>query len=775
MAGTTTNKKTSKSLSPGQFRKRVKRAYEEVKQFIEKKKNERFLKLWPEWNQRFRVIHEQSTDRPEVAISMIGGTGAGKSTLLNALIGARVLPISNMRACTAAISEVAYIDGPFQAKVEFISRELWEKEIQLLQEEYQDSQNGEEFTDSNDPQLTISRAALDKIWSVYKPSNDADKKDFDPFDIVEPPEIKIVLDKGFMEVETDSLKDFREKVSQFLDSKHRFWPLVKSVSILGPFESLKDGAKLIDLPGVNDPNEVREEITRTHLKTCRFVWIVFNIKRALTKDTMNLMQSDDFLRQVVMDGRADALTFVGTASDDIDIESGIEEFDLDEDAEIVEIISARNKAVRNVVLDQLDDLSHRLARLGNEDPQVANKLAKKLKASNILTISAREYLRLSGLARTNPSGLNDVDETEIPALINHMQSVCSNYGVEAHIKSLNRQLNLLISEIKQEIKSQKAILNNQEKVTEKQRKELGAAVKTARSFLSRDLKDSKERLTQDLESSQALLSERIKRAVDRARNELEETTVRQWARTHHGTIKAVCRRGGMYIGSTGRNDFPTDLCKPILNGIAFAWSGFFGDKLGQTMEKWTARLRRNSDDYRSVMIKTLGQTLNLPDSVFKSISDVFDTTERVLDEILAQITNEMDNKITEKQRTLYEKVPDQVRANMQTAFEQAAQEKGAGMKQRMIEILSSHAREVSDIMFDDARDILLKGVRSLNNWLVSEYDKMIDSISRNAEMVSENLVSGGSQLSVERIVAQLKILNELEEIIKNLVSSQPTA
>ncbi len=46
------------------------------------------------------------------------------------------------------------------------------------------------------------------------------------------------------------------------------------------------------------------------------------------------MQSEEFLRQIVMDGRADALTFVGTAADDIEIESGIDEFGLSEDAEL---------------------------------------------------------------------------------------------------------------------------------------------------------------------------------------------------------------------------------------------------------------------------------------------------------------------------------------------------------------------------------------------------------------------------------------------------------
>ncbi len=64
----------------------------------------------------------------------------------------------------------------------------------------------------------------------------------------------------------------------------------------------------------------------------------------------------------------------------------------------------------------------------------------------------------------------------------------------------------------------------------------------------------------------------------------------------------------------------------------------------------------------------------------------------------------MTASIEEKQRRLYESVPEQVRANMQAAFEAAAEEKSAGMKQRIVQILSTHAQQVAQVMFDDARE-----------------------------------------------------------------------
>ena len=121
------------------FRQKIKSAYKQVKSFIEQRGNKRLAARWQDWDHRFQEIYKQSNQQPEVEISLVGGTGAGKSTLLNALIGERVLPISNMKACTAAISEVGYCSDSYKAKVEFLSRDEWEKEVSLLRADISDS------------------------------------------------------------------------------------------------------------------------------------------------------------------------------------------------------------------------------------------------------------------------------------------------------------------------------------------------------------------------------------------------------------------------------------------------------------------------------------------------------------------------------------------------------------------------------------------------------------------------------------------------------------
>ena len=89
---------------------RVARCRKSLQEVFGSVKNPVLVDRWPEFERRLLAIGRESGKRPEVEISLVGGTGAGKSTLLNALIGARVLPVSNMRACTAAITEVAYAD-----------------------------------------------------------------------------------------------------------------------------------------------------------------------------------------------------------------------------------------------------------------------------------------------------------------------------------------------------------------------------------------------------------------------------------------------------------------------------------------------------------------------------------------------------------------------------------------------------------------------------------------------------------------------------------------
>ncbi len=554
---------------------------------IQESDNEHLLRRWESWSWRFDELVQRCREDVRVEISVVGATGAGKSTLLNALIGVRLLPVSNMRACTAAITQVAFHPGDYHAHVEFISLDAWRREVACLRGDFEDLQYTDEKHDGGESRREITKAVRDKLRAVYGISDTELAHGRLP-ELIEPPEIRHCFDQGAIAFSRppEQLDAFRKEVEQYLHSKHSYWPIVKSVTIRGPFQALSDGVALIDLPGINDPNEAREEVTRQHLKRCRFVWIVFNIKRCLTRDTVALMQSPEFLRQLVMDGRAGSLTFVGTASEDLDPDSAREEFELRADAEIHEMVAARNVQVRTVVKEQLKEMVQSFAASANATPDDARKLVAKLMECPIFTVSAKEYLRLVGLTKSQPAGLTRVEQTELPFLSSHMKRICHSYGVAAQAHSIESQLLAIVQEIRTEIQLQQTKMQYQEELTERQWKGLRAAIEAARRFLEEQLRDAKERLLQDLQAAKQVLAERLERGVQRARCEVRKT-IQRWDQIQWNTLRAVCRRGGVYKG-TRVNDFPEDLASPILDGIAFAWADFFSENLN------IAKTRRSS-------------------------------------------------------------------------------------------------------------------------------------------------------------------------------------
>src|SRR5207249_2709198 len=101
--------------------------------------------------------------------------------------------------------------------------------------------------------------------------------------------------------------------------------------------------------------------------------------------------------------------------------------------------------------------------------------------------------------------------------------------------------------------------------------------------------------------------------------------------------------------------------------------------------------------------------------LLETIDRLFATTEKLLREQLGQAKTALGEQIVEVQRNLYDAVPRQVRDNLQDAFKRAAEQKGTGMKARMLSILVREAQTISATMFRDARESLLAGVRQLND------------------------------------------------------------
>ncbi len=719
-------------------------------------KDAQVISLLDKWKPHIKKINEESQKAPEVIISLVGGTGAGKSTLLNALLDSRLLPVSNMRACTAAITEVSYSqDKKYHAEIEFMPREEWQNEMQLLKDDLKDflemqSTPGTNMNENVDEACSISRVARDKLKTVFSLPDDFQYSLKNIENLKEDKDISRALDEKKAFIKERDFKKFKKGISLYLDSKHKFWPIVTKVRASGPFEILSDGIKIVDLPGINDPNQAREAVTHNYLKTCNFVWIVFNIKRVLTKDTMALMQSEDFMRQILMDGRANALTFVGTASDDIDIETACEEFGLDDDAPEHEIVLYRNAEVRKEIKKQLEDMSSRMVQLARENLDRLKTLIHTIERSKVFTVSAREYMRIQGYSRTQNAILTRVEYTEIDRLKEHLAAISRSYGVEAQAQSHHAAIDLFVRELQRESKIFIENLDKNIELSNKQKEEVQRAVHTAQKFLEQEIKAAKELYKENLESNQRLLLEKLDRGFERGVHEVSQLSYR-WKGMHWATIRAVVRRGGRFVGSTGSHNFSADISKPVMDTIMFAWADFFGDQMNISLDKACERLLSSSQKSIMNLLAEVMQIIEVDQEVYKSFEKLFETSEAILNEFTGQIKIEMQQQIDQCRKTLYEQIEAQVDANMQTAYRKAADERGTGMKQRMVNVLTQHAKDVAGTMFHDAKESISVGIRGLCDYLQRKYDEMKEAVLKQNSIAQSNLMLDSEKLSPEDI------------------------
>ncbi|XP_010226318.1 PREDICTED: uncharacterized protein LOC104580508, partial [Tinamus guttatus] len=279
-----------------------------------------------EWREQIDKL-QRDTKMPRTSIAVVGNTGAGKSSLLGE---EAVLPTSAMRACTAAVVEIsrAAEGSPYEADVEFLSREEWFSELEALLKDMKDKSG--KLKKRCPDRKTEAGAAYSRVKAVY--GTVAELAELEALQ-------EVTQHLGTVKhVSAATATDFRSKIEKFIDSRTdnlrdmkggEFWPIVKCVKIRVPkADVLKTGAVLVDLPGIRDSNAARDNVAKEYLKNCNAVWVVANINRAVDDKTAKEMLSINLRRQLLMDGQYRRLAFVCTKTDAFNVSEIISDLDL---------------------------------------------------------------------------------------------------------------------------------------------------------------------------------------------------------------------------------------------------------------------------------------------------------------------------------------------------------------------------------------------------------------------------------------------------------------
>ncbi|VDI66789.1 Hypothetical predicted protein [Mytilus galloprovincialis] len=250
-----------------------------------------------------------------MTIAVVGATGAGKSSLINAVVDQlSLLPTSGTQACTSVVVKIENNeDGEqYEADIEFLSREEWQKEYDVLIKDMNKMTKSDGRMKNNKPdeksEAGVAFLKMRAVYGQFSSLNDLNGEN----DITS----HLGTTKHFKSI---TLQEFRCNIKKYIistkeEGKH-LWPIVKSVTIRIP--NFFTGCTLVDLPGLGDANAARDRIAQKHLEICSNMLVVAEVHRAFSNNIAKELMGESFRRQLFMDGNysSDNIAFVCTKND----------------------------------------------------------------------------------------------------------------------------------------------------------------------------------------------------------------------------------------------------------------------------------------------------------------------------------------------------------------------------------------------------------------------------------------------------------------------------
>ncbi|XP_061103529.1 nuclear GTPase SLIP-GC-like isoform X2 [Conger conger] len=394
----------------------------------------------------------------KIYIGFFGKTGAGKSSLINAIVEeSQLLPSGSMHACTSVFVHVQANteSSKYKADIEFISAEDWKSELRFLRDSLKNENDQDSLKNENDQQDTIAEnddgiaeMAKEKITAVY--GEEGLKKVYG--ELVGAREFPVVLGTGMKTLTFDTVAELSEGIECYIRSDtesdtnegKQFWPLVKRVTISLPKSpALLEGIVLVDLPGAGDVSKYRSDMWKECLSQCSSVWIVNDMKRALSEKVANEI-FDTSLRTIAGGGECYNITFICTHTDIINPENFRKNYRItDEDLNINKdtpeyekkekqaCILCRNQKFKDKISKVFKAKTKKFL-LGDED--------RSNEFFDVFTVSSEEFKSTA----QGKSTVLDRNETELPALMEHMKKLYVSH-FEKKVKDYVSEVSGIIS------------------------------------------------------------------------------------------------------------------------------------------------------------------------------------------------------------------------------------------------------------------------------------------------------------------------------------------
>jgi hypothetical protein len=667
-------------------------------------------------------------DRPErVRIALIGTTGAGKSSFLNAVLGEYVLPVRTMHPCTAFVTSVSHSrDSTYHATTDFCSPDEWEKDVGAFAAALEAGDDDDGASRSDERRLL--EAARKRVEAVYGI----------PLDRVTPAEVRAlrlpaeaqrVFDSGGRESrDFDGPRELATYLDGLVQGTSTLWPLITQVSLSGPFPSLVGGVELVDLPGLNDPNAARVEVTREFLRTSPFVWIVFSMVRGLGADVQTVLEEEKLLRLLVLSGSLGALSLIGTKADEVDANVA-GQLGLPDDCTDEDLVRAYRAQAAIQVRGQLETMVRSLGH-GSEDLESLERIANMAGTVRVHTTSANAFMKLNRIGGFRKEfGIHNSEDTGIPEVHRHLEEIGRAAGTEFSAKSAEERLTRLREEItfffRGKAQRPTAELQDARARIQGQSATFQTTVQSIQGEANQRLTLQRDRFLEDLAPLLATSVHGVQGVAN------------SWDGIYWSTLRAIVHRDGVFRSpSTGQSfDLNEALADPLLSRLPVTWERYFTHDLERVVDGFAVRLTETGKSFCNQVRLVIQLT-------FRRTSDEVEDQLRWFQDKVAMLataaTNQVRTAVRERRNDLAAKMPMVAKDMMRPAYESARGESGPGMKARILNHLKPTALRSAQPIFNTIQADLVEGLADLEAIIVGMFRTLVQAADEQARIVSHN-------------------------------------
>lgn len=577
---------------------------------------------------------EQRAAELSTSIALLGDTNAGKSTLINALMGGSVLPKSGVGVGTASMTSLTYHpDDSFVAEIQFATRgELTQQCMFLLDNQALESADGGvdmEFVEMLD---AVGR----RLARIYGDTLATFLESGQLGALREEPDVAAALGEGRRFIEATTAAELRSQLVDYVDSSGTSAQIVKHVEIRGPFDALRSGATIVDLPGLNDPDAHRTAVTQFHVARADLVWIVFPLDVGVARSLIRAIQTMLPLHELLLEGRSSRLAFVVTKCDHVDVDDA-RKVGVDPSVDLDGFLAARRRLVERDLRDKLDLLVRPLRQqLGD----VAGEAIARLQSAPVHFVSGLDHLKLHGHETGVPT-LPDAQHTNIGELTQRLEQLGAQRNSSDALDELRRDLELTEAAIDDLLDG---VLVSEAKVDDE------PDDPPAIQRFSTDVDEAANAFNRQLEAALEAMMSTADEVADGSFDALDDV-VEKWGQLSPKTLLATIQRDGLFVGHGGaRHDLNADVAESFFVSLYPAWTTFFEETLPSLIHEFQSELVDSTERALTELGATSAAVIAVHSKFFEREATTLVNRERV--EVIGAVIEAMREELRDAYREL---------------------------------------------------------------------------------------------------------------------------